>query len=82
MKCDFDMFIALRWSLRILTALRANFASAEKNFSTLYQGKTWFWFRMAENGLVSLCILNAHQDINMYGKINEIIEILKLKSIA
>jgi hypothetical protein len=61
--------------LQILATFPVSFASAERNFLTLRRMKTWLRSRMDKDCLTSICLLNAHQNINMYEKIDEIIEI-------
>jgi len=73
--CDDQIFPTIRFYLQILATLPVSVASAERSFSTLRRVKTWLRSRMDEDRLTSLCLLNVHQNINVYEKIDDIIEI-------
>jgi len=72
---DDKIFPTIRFYLQILATLPVSVASAERSFSTLRRVKTWLRSRMDEDRLTSLCLLNVHQNINVYEKIDDIIEI-------
>ncbi|XP_029342283.1 uncharacterized protein LOC103309214 [Acyrthosiphon pisum] len=74
-KCDNEIFPTIRLYLQILATLPVSVASAERSFSTLRRVKTWLRSRMDEDRLTSLCLLNVHQNINMYDKVDDIIEL-------
>lgn len=77
--CGDQIFLTIRFNLRILATLSVYVASAERSFSTLRRVKTWLRSRMDEDHLTSICLSNVHQNINMYVKIDKIIEIFAKK---
>lgn len=74
-KCDDEIFPTIRLYLQILATLPVSVSSAERSFSTLRRVKTWLRSRMDEDRLTSLCLPNVHQNINMYDKVDDIIEL-------
>ena len=61
--CDQQVFPLSHTFLTILYTLPVSTASAERSFSTLGRLKTWIRFRMEEERLIGLAILNVHRDI-------------------
>lgn len=73
MVCSKDMFPIISSLLKILATLPVSTATAERSFSTLKRVKTWLRTTISQERLTDLCLLNVHRDLNMYDKIEIII---------
>lgn len=64
-KCDKNIFHTVVQLLNILATLLMSVAAAERSLSTLKLVKICLCFRMQEDRLTSLCLLNVHGKFNI-----------------
>ena len=64
--CDKELYPATNNMLQLLLTLPVSVATAERSFSTLRRLKTWLQFRMTEQWLTGLALMNIHREQTIY----------------